>query len=126
MAHIKFYFSENKFDNIYLMKKTKYLFYIVFGILISTPTIVFAQEKWGPTPSAQQLAWHEKEFYLFMHFGPNTFTDLEWGKGSEDPNIFNPTQIDCNQWARIAKAAGAKGIIITADRKSTRLNSSHT
>ncbi len=96
------------------MKKTKYLFYIVFGILISTPTILFAQEKWGPTPSAQQLAWHEKEFYLFMHFGPNTFTDLEWGKGSEDPNIFNPTQIDCNQWARIAKAAGAKGIIITA------------
>ena len=96
------------------MKKTKYLFYIVFVILISTPTILFAQEKWGPTPSAQQLAWHEKEFYLFMHFGPNTFTDLEWGKGSEDPNIFNPTQIDCNQWARIAKAAGAKGIIITA------------
>ncbi|MCF8286349.1 MAG: alpha-L-fucosidase, partial [Chitinophagaceae bacterium] len=75
---------------------------------------LLAQEKFGPTPTEQQLAWHEKEFYLFMHFGPNTFTNLEWGKGSEDPNVFNPTQIDCNQWASIAKASGAKGIIITA------------
>jgi len=54
------------------------------------------------------------EFYLFTHFGPNTFTDLEWGKGTEPEDMFNPTQLDCNQWCRIAKAAGAKGIIITA------------
>lgn len=54
------------------------------------------------------------EFYLFVHFGPNTFTDLEWGKGSEHEEVFNPVQLDCRQWCRIAKAAGAKGIIITA------------
>jgi alpha-L-fucosidase len=73
-----------------------------------------AQEKFGPTPTKEQLAWHDKEYYLFMHFGPNTFTDLEWGHGSENPNVFNPTALNCNQWARIAKAAGAKGIVITA------------
>jgi len=62
----------------------------------------------------QQLKWHEMEFYLFTHFGPNTFTDKEWGLGDEPENVFNPTQLDCEQWCRIAKAAGAKGIIITA------------
>ena len=68
----------------------------------------------GPVPSAKQLQWQELEFYLFMHFGPNTFYDQEWGHGTEDPNVFNPAQLDCRQWARIAKDAGAKGIIITA------------
>ena len=67
-----------------------------------------------PLPSKAQLAWHELEFYFFMHFGPNTFTDKEWGHGDEPEDVFNPTQLDCRQWARIAKQAGAKGIIITA------------
>lgn len=67
-----------------------------------------------PKPSKAQLAWHDMEFYLFTHFGPNTFTDLEWGHGNEKEEVFNPAQLDCDQWCRIAKAAGAKGIIITA------------
>ena len=67
-----------------------------------------------PKPTPQQLDWHEKEFYLFMHFGPNTFTNLEWGHGTEKEEIFNPTGLDCEQWCRIAKASGATGIIITA------------
>jgi alpha-L-fucosidase len=65
-------------------------------------------------PSPAQLAWHETGFYLFIHFGPNTFTDEEWGHGTEPEDIFNPTQLDCAQWCRVAKAAGARGIIITA------------
>ena len=65
-------------------------------------------------PTRQQIQWHEMEFYLFVHFGPNTFTGKEWGHGDEPESIFNPTALDCRQWARIAKAAGAKGIIITA------------
>ncbi len=67
-----------------------------------------------PKPTAAQLAWHDMEFYLFMHFGPNTFTGLEWGHGNEKEEVFNPSALDCNQWCRVAKAAGAKGIIITA------------
>ena len=74
---------------------------------------VTAQTKLA-TPTTQQLAWHNMEFYLFRHFGPNTFTNLEWGHGNEKEEIFNPANLDCEQWCRVAKASGAKGIIITA------------
>ncbi len=67
-----------------------------------------------PLPSAKQLAWQELEYYGFIHFNMNTFTNVEWGEGKEDPKLFNPTQLDCNQWARIAKASGMKGLILTA------------
>jgi alpha-L-fucosidase len=84
---------------------------IIFLLFVSVS--VYAQHNL-PKPTATQLAWHNMEFYLFAHFGPNTFTDVEWGNGTEKEEIFNPTQLDCNQWCRIAKQAGATGIIITA------------
>ena len=73
-----------------------------------------AQTDVPPKPSAAQLEWHAMEYYWFIHFGPNTFTGKEWGEGDERPEVFNPTQLDAKQWCRIAKAAGARGIIITA------------
>lgn len=71
-------------------------------------------EPYGPVPTAQQLQWQRMEMNLFVHFGPNTFTGREWGLGTEAEDIFNPTELDCRQWVSIAKAAGFKGIILTA------------
>jgi alpha-L-fucosidase len=85
-------------------------------LLIATLPLISSSQKaaTNPIPTKQQLAWHEMEFYLFVHFGPNTFTDKEWGEGDEPEDVFNPTKLNCEQWCRVAKAAGAKGIIITA------------
>jgi alpha-L-fucosidase len=84
--------------------------------LIFFSSISFAQKvkPFGATPSAAQLKWHEMEYYMFIHFGPNTFTNKEWGTGLEDPKVFNPTKLDCRQWAKTARYAGMKAIIITA------------
>jgi len=68
----------------------------------------------GSIPSPQQLAWQKKEMIAFTHFNMNTFTGNEWGQGSEDPKLFNPTGIDCKQWVTVLKGAGFKEIILTA------------
>lgn len=65
-------------------------------------------------PTPQQLEWQQMELTAFLHFGVNTFTGREWGDGTEDPNIFNPTALDCEQWVRTLKDAGFKMALITA------------
>ena len=67
-----------------------------------------------PLPNTYQLEWQQLEYYAFIHFNMNTFTNKEWGYGDEKPELFNPTKLNTRQWARVVKESGMKGIIITA------------
>ena len=67
-----------------------------------------------PLPSLAQYGWQQDELALFLHFGVNSFTDREWGDGTEDPSIFAPARLDARQWARTSRDAGFRAMILTA------------
>lgn len=93
--------------------------YLLCGIVffLCSISINYAQTKapdpFGPVPNENQMRWQEMEYYAFIHFSLNTYTDQSWGFGNEDVKSFNPLKLDCRQWARVCKEAGMKGIILT-------------
>jgi alpha-L-fucosidase len=82
------------------------------GARDAAPPSALAIER--PRPSARQLAWHRDELTMFVHFTVNTYTNREWGDGTESPAIFRPDRLDARQWARAAKAGGFRRMILTA------------
>lgn len=93
-------------------QETYYEKHVVFPAGATAAEKVEMASRLVPTP--QQLEWQRMELTAFLHFGVNTFTGREWGDGTEDPAIFNPTSLDCEQWVRTLKEAGFKMAIITA------------
>lgn len=89
------------------------LLFCLLCLLLACKTIP-PPTPFGALPSERQLAWHQMKYYAFIHFGPNTFTDVEWGHGTENPKVFLPTALDCRQWARTIREAGMEGVVITA------------
>ena len=90
------------------MKNILIIFFLILFSCDSTYNVV------EPIPSDRQKLWQEMEYYAFIHFNMNTFTNKEWGYGDESPSTFNPTNLDTDQWAEVIKNSGMKGIIITA------------
>lgn len=65
------------------------------------------------TPSERQYEWQKLELTGFIHFGINTFNEVEWGLHKNDITPFNPKEINVNQWVKVFKDAGFKLIILT-------------
>jgi len=89
-------------------KKSLY-FLLLLAAACSKP-----QRNIDPVPTPQQIEWQQLETYAFIHFGLNTFNDMEWGYGDTPATTFNPTALDCEQWVLTLKACGMKGVIFTA------------
>src|SRR5579871_5024763 len=94
------------------VKRTSLLIRILLALLIFGVSNAFSQNSTDLKPSPQQVEWQDLEFGVLIHFGTNTYLDREWGDGTASPQVFNPSQLDAEQWLRAAKAAGAKYVVL--------------
>ena len=93
-------------------KQELYEKYVAFPADATVEQKVDMVSRLVPTP--QQLEWQQMEFTAFLHFGMNTFTGNEWGHGTDSPELFNPSELDCEQWVKALKAGGFKMALLTA------------
>ncbi|MBR3696570.1 MAG: alpha-L-fucosidase [Akkermansia sp.] len=86
------------------------------GLLCASATLQAAEAPaaYGPVPTEQQVNWLRMEWYAFVHFGLNTYTNKEWGYGDESPTLFNPSSFDAETIVETFKGAGMNGMIYTA------------
>ena len=96
-----------------MLQKSVFLTYVLCTVAVMTHGQQ-TPSPCGPVPTEHQLRWQQMEMYAFIHYSLNTYTDQEWGFGNEDPQLFNPSDLDCRQWARVCKQSGMRGIILTA------------
>ncbi len=109
---VSLHLSLNKLN----MKKT-----VLYSLVISAVALcmisctkVKVPKPINPIPSQEQIDWQKLETYAFVHFGLNTYNDLEWGYGNTPASTFNPVNLDCEQWVATLKQCGMKGVILTA------------
>ena len=86
--------------------------YMIFPVLALMLFSCKSESVQQVLPSPEQLAYQQMEMVGFIHFTVNSFTDKEWGYGDEDPAIFNPTELDAEQWVLAAKAGGLKQLMV--------------
>lgn len=94
----------------------KYIFLIlfIFSILTSCTDKTEAPAPYGALPTPAQLNWHQMEYFSLVCYGLNTYTEVEWAYGDVDPKLFNPSDLNTDQWAKVASEAGMKGLILVA------------
>jgi len=92
----------------------KSAFPLLAAVILTLGMSTQAQNASDIKPSPQQTAWQDLEFGVIIHFGTNTFLDREWGDGTADPKVFNPSSVDTDQWMKAVKSAGAKYAVLVA------------